>query len=100
NRERGWLHRLWQEEHIRVDHDWKPIKHHEKQDAHYIEDVINSTRDTKNGAVWLHCKRGRDRTGFIVAIYRIRFQGWRRHDARHEWHGAEFNDDHRNTLRF
>lgn len=33
-------------------------------------------RDTTSGAVFVHCKRGADRTGMVVAVYRISQDGW------------------------
>jgi protein tyrosine/serine phosphatase len=32
--------------------------------------------DPANGPVFLHCRRGADRTGTLVAMYRIARQGW------------------------
>ena len=36
------------------------------------------------GAVFVHCRRGTDRTGAIVAFYRIARQGWDRDKAAKE----------------
>ena len=33
-------------------------------------------RDTTSGPVFVHCKRGADRTGMVVALYRISQDGW------------------------
>jgi tyrosine-protein phosphatase SIW14 len=41
-----------------------------------VESVLKLINDDQNQPVFLHCKRGSDRTGTIVAAYRIRFQGW------------------------
>lgn len=35
----------------------------------------------ENGRVLVHCKEGVDRTGMIVAVYRIRNEGWTSHKA-------------------
>jgi len=32
--------------------------------------------DTSNGPVFVHCKRGADRTGMVVAVYRISHDQW------------------------
>lgn len=32
--------------------------------------------DDANGPVFIHCKRGSDRTGTVVAVYRITHEGW------------------------
>jgi len=34
--------------------------------------------------VFVHCKRGADRTGAVIACYRIRHDGWQREQALHE----------------
>lgn len=38
----------------------------------------------ENGAVFIHCKRGSDRTGTVVAIYRIRHDNWSSERAKSE----------------
>ncbi len=35
----------------------------------------------RNGAIAIHCKHGADRTGLIIAIYRIAFQNWTKEEA-------------------
>lgn len=30
----------------------------------------------KHGPVFIHCAQGKDRTGFLIALYRIKFQNW------------------------
>jgi len=41
-------------------------------------------RDPKNQPVFVHCQRGADRTGMMVAVYRIMEQGWSVEDAAKE----------------
>jgi tyrosine-protein phosphatase SIW14 len=41
-----------------------------------VETVLKLINDPQNQPVFLHCKRGSDRTGTIVAAYRIKFQNW------------------------
>ncbi len=50
--------------------------------------------DVRHAPVLVHCRRGADRTGFMVAIYRIVVQGWSKADAVEEMTagGFEFND--------
>lgn len=38
--------------------------------------VLALLRDTASGPVFVHCKRGADRTGMVVAVYRISQDGW------------------------
>lgn len=35
--------------------------------------------------VYLHCLTGKDRTGFVVAVYRMMVEGWSLEEARREW---------------
>jgi protein tyrosine/serine phosphatase len=43
-----------------------------------ILEIINAP---ENGRVFIHCKDGVDRTGMIVAIYRMMNEGWNTNDA-------------------
>ncbi len=48
------------------------------------EDVVQFlkiVRNPENQPVLLHCKHGSDRTGMMVAVYRIVEQGWRKEEA-------------------
>jgi protein tyrosine/serine phosphatase len=38
-----------------------------------VESIFN---DAAQGPVFVHCKRGADRTGLVVAVYRIWHDGW------------------------
>jgi tyrosine-protein phosphatase SIW14 len=38
--------------------------------------VLALLSDTTSGPVFVHCKRGADRTGMVVAVYRISQDGW------------------------
>jgi len=40
---------------------------------------------TQERTIYLHCKSGVDRTGFICAVYRMVIQGWSFEDAHKEW---------------
>jgi len=44
-----------------------------------------------NRPVFVHCKEGKDRTGYIVAAYRIIDQGWSADDAIHEMFNFHYN---------
>jgi len=45
------------------------------------------------GPVFVHCRRGADRTGFMVACYRVAVQGWSREDALAEMTRGGFGFD-------
>ncbi len=48
--------------------------------SHYLE-FLKIVKETKKGAVFVHCFFGADRTGFMIALYRILIQGWTRRQA-------------------
>jgi uncharacterized protein (TIGR01244 family) len=41
-----------------------------------IAAVLAQLNDAASGPVFVHCKRGADRTGTVIAIYRISRDGW------------------------
>jgi tyrosine-protein phosphatase SIW14 len=41
-----------------------------------ITKILALLEDTKSGAVFVHCKRGADRTGAVIAAYRIDHDQW------------------------
>jgi protein tyrosine/serine phosphatase len=47
-----------------------------KSKASDIDFIIKEVEAKENYPVFLHCERGRDRTGTIIAIYRMRNDGW------------------------
>ena len=44
----------------------------EKQISH----ALKALNDNSDGPVFIHCKRGADRTGVVIACYRIQHDGW------------------------
>ena len=46
-----------------------------------VAQFLKIVRNPANQPVLLHCKHGSDRTGMMVAIYRIVEQGWSKEDA-------------------
>jgi len=49
-----------------------------------ISRVLKALRNDKDGPVFVHCKRGADRTGVVLAVYRIEHDGWTNRDALQE----------------
>jgi tyrosine-protein phosphatase SIW14 len=41
-----------------------------------VRSFFQIVRDPANQPVFVHCRRGADRTGMMVGFYRIAFQGW------------------------
>ena len=46
-----------------------------------IVKALKILRDPENQPAFVHCKRGKDRTGCVVAVYRMVEQGWRVEEA-------------------
>ena len=46
--------------------------------------VLARLSDTTSGPVFVHCKRGADRTGMVVAVYRVSQDGWENKKALNE----------------
>ena len=49
-----------------------------------VDRVVANLIDARAAKSYVHCQRGKDRTGLVVAIYRITRQGWTPADAWHE----------------
>lgn len=49
-----------------------------------IEEILNLLKTSENQPVFIHCKRGADRTGTVIAAYRISHDGWTAKQAKAE----------------
>lgn len=81
--------------------DWNGISVRERDQAHAhglryhripLGNLVGPTRaaiarilailaDPASGVVYVHCQRGSDRTGTVVACYRVAHEGWSAEDA-------------------
>jgi tyrosine-protein phosphatase SIW14 len=49
-----------------------------------VEHVLALIDAPENGVVFVHCAKGQDRTGTVVAVYRITHDGWTSEQAKRE----------------
>lgn len=52
---------------------------------------LNLMRNTQGKKVFVHCKEGRDRTGTMVALYRLTFNHWNTEQALMEMHEFKYH---------
>ncbi len=70
-----------------------------------VDDAVEFLRivtDPRRTPVLVHCRRGSERTGTMIAVYRIAVQGWTKEEALREMTegGYGFNDDWSNLPRW
>ena len=63
--------------------------------------ILRILGDAERGPVLVHCKHGADRTGMVVALYRMVYQGWDRQKAIQEMRkgGYGFHSIYRGLVR-
>ncbi len=49
-----------------------------------VEQVLSLINSPESGVVFVHCAKGQDRTGTVIAIYRISHDGWTSEQAKQE----------------
>jgi protein tyrosine phosphatase (PTP) superfamily phosphohydrolase (DUF442 family) len=67
------------------------------------EDVrrfLSAVSDSTLRPIFIHCRRGKDRTGAMAAIYRIEACGWTNEEAIREMKAFGFNGLYRNLKRY
>ena len=68
--ERGWVEGAGMK-YVNIHlHNWL------KSRPEDIDAILKEVESPENQPVFLHCKRGKDRTGTVVAIYRLKNDGW------------------------
>jgi protein tyrosine/serine phosphatase len=58
-----------------------PMKGMQKPAPESVDKVLALLNDSKAGPVFVHCQRGADRTGAVIACYRMQHDGWDRKQA-------------------
>ena len=61
-----------------------PFARYDRPSDKEIDDVLKLVNSTDNQPVFIHCHRGADRTGTVVAIFRIQHDGWTSEQAKAE----------------
>jgi protein tyrosine/serine phosphatase len=82
---------------LRYAHIYCKAWHPEDEDT--IE-FLKIMRDPDNHPVFVHCQQGADRTGVMVAAYRVVEQGWTIEDAVEETHNFGFHPVWRQISRY
>jgi len=57
-----------------------------------IRKVVALLADPANQPVFVHCRQGQDRTGAVVAVYRMEMEGWAMPEAAAEMQAFGFNN--------
>ncbi len=61
-----------------------PMGRWDRPDDKEIEQVLSIINNPENQPVFVHCAHGADRTGAVIAIYRISHDGWTSEQAKAE----------------
>ena len=69
-----------------------PLPNFDRPDDQTVANILSVISTAENQPVFVHCKRGSDRTGTIIALYRINHDGWTSEQAKSEakQHGMGF----------
>jgi protein tyrosine/serine phosphatase len=69
-----------------------PIASRAQPDSASVQLALDTLADSANMPIFVHCAKGQDRTGMIVALHRIFNQGWDAQDAKDEMEAHGFDD--------
>lgn len=69
-----------------------PIEMTRKGLKEKVDHVVALMADPANQPVYVHCRHGQDRTGIVVAAYRMKQQGWSLAEAEAEMQVFGFNN--------
>ena len=61
-----------------------PMSEFSKPNDRRVAEALSIITSAENQPVFVHCRRGSDRTGTIIAIYRIEYDGWTSEEAKDE----------------
>jgi protein tyrosine phosphatase (PTP) superfamily phosphohydrolase (DUF442 family) len=66
--------------------------------ADQVRQFLDVVTDPANQPVFVHCKKGCDRTGTMCALYRMEVDGWKRDDAIEEMHAFGYHTWYRDFI--
>ncbi len=69
-----------------------PMSTFDEVDVETVHKVVALMADPANQPVFVHCAHGQDRTGIVIAVYRMDVDGWAEADAEQEMQAFGFND--------
>ncbi len=69
-----------------------PMNTFEDVDVETVRQAVALMADPANQPVFVHCAHGQDRTGVVVAVYRMDVDGWSEAVAEEEMQAFGFND--------
>lgn len=69
-------------------------------DIKKVNNILDMMADTDNQPVYVHCRQGQDRTGIVIAAYRMKVEGWSLKEAEAEMQAFGFNDIWRELKEF
>lgn len=73
---------------------YRPIKDEQ------ISKILAVLKDAGSRPVYVHCKRGRDRTGLVIALHRVLHEGWTHSEAYDEMIDRGFRKRYFQMLRY
>ncbi len=75
-----------------IKYVWLPIPSSGEPSPETLERFLAIVQDPSAQPVFVHCYRGKDRTGTMIAAYRVLIQGWTRKEAMAEMQEFGFFD--------
>ena len=70
--------------------EWNPGENNLRQLALAMKTLKKLSDNPKTRPVYVHCQAGRNRTGFVIATYRMVYQGWTADEAIREMRAYHF----------
>jgi len=74
-----------------VNYIARPMSFVRQNPTPYVHEIIDFIGDKNNWPLLVHCKEGKDRTGLIIGLYRVKNQGWAAADAWAEMRARGYN---------